>query len=78
MASTGARNAKEVPGGDTVLVAFEDGIAWVTMNRPDKRNAVSPTLAAEMLQVMDALETDPAARCWCSPARANRSPPAWT
>jgi trans-feruloyl-CoA hydratase/vanillin synthase len=50
-----------VPGGDTVLVEFEDGIAWVTMNRPEKRNAVSPRLAAEMLAVMNALELDP--RC---------------
>ena len=37
------------PGGKTVLVEFEDGIAWVTMNRPEKRNCISPTLAAEML-----------------------------
>ena len=50
-----------MPGGDTVLVEFENGIAWVTMNRPEKRNAVSPTLATEMLAVMNALETDP--RC---------------
>ncbi|MGH6784257.1 MAG: p-hydroxycinnamoyl CoA hydratase/lyase, partial [Sphingomicrobium sp.] len=46
------------PGGNTVLVEFETGIAWVTMNRPDKRNAISPTLAAEMVQVITALETD--------------------
>jgi trans-feruloyl-CoA hydratase/vanillin synthase len=52
---------KPVPGGNTVLVEFENGIAWVTMNRPEKRNAVSPALAAEMLQVMNALEIDP--RC---------------
>jgi trans-feruloyl-CoA hydratase/vanillin synthase len=50
-----------VPGSNTVLVEFENGIAWVTMNRPEKRNAVSPTLATEMLAVMNALETDP--RC---------------
>jgi trans-feruloyl-CoA hydratase/vanillin synthase len=47
-----------LPGGKTVLVEFEDGIAWVMMNRPEKRNAVSPALATEMLQVMNALETD--------------------
>jgi len=51
-------NDKAVPGGQTVLVTFEDRIAWVTMNRPDKRNAISPALAAEMLGVIDALETD--------------------
>ncbi len=62
---------KPVPGGNTVLVEFENGIAWVTMNRPEKRNAVSPTLAAEMLQVMNALEIDPRCKVWCSPAPAN-------
>ena len=34
------------PGGKTVLVEFEDGIVWVSMNRPDKRNCINPTLAA--------------------------------
>src|SRR5215472_14658480 len=52
---------KPIPGGNTVLVEFENGIAWVTMNRPEKRNAMSPRLAAEMLSVMNALEIDP--RC---------------
>src|SRR5262245_14828367 len=59
--TSSAQQSSPVPGGKTVLVEFEDGIAWVTMNRPDKRNAVSPTLASEMLQVMNALEVDP--RC---------------
>jgi trans-feruloyl-CoA hydratase/vanillin synthase len=53
-----ARGERPIPGGDTVLVSFEEGIAWVVMNRPDKRNAVSPALAAEMLAVIEALETD--------------------
>ena len=63
MQSTSAetQSSGPVPGGNTVLVEFEDGIAWVTMNRPEKRNAISPTLAAEMLAVMNALEIDP--RC---------------
>ena len=46
------------PWGRNVLVEFDEGIAWVTMNRPEKRNAMSPDLNAEMLQVLDALETD--------------------
>jgi trans-feruloyl-CoA hydratase/vanillin synthase len=47
-----------LPGGRLVLVEIEDRIAWVTLNRPDKRNAISPTLAAEMLNVIDELEVD--------------------
>ena len=45
-----------------VDVTFEDGIAWVTLNRPDKRNAMSPTLNREMIGVLQALELDPRCR----------------
>ena len=50
--------AAPVPGGKTVLVEFDDGIAWVKMNRPEKRNAISAELALEMFDVIDALEVD--------------------
>jgi len=46
------------PWGKNVLVEFEDGIAWVSFNRPEKRNAMSPDLNAEMLAVVRALATD--------------------
>jgi len=46
------------PWGSNVVVEFEDEIAWVIMNRPDKRNAISPQLASEMNGVLDALELD--------------------
>ena len=45
----------------TVQLDFEDGIAWVAMNRPDKKNAISVEMAGEMVEVMDQLETD--SRC---------------
>ena len=35
-----------------MLVEFEEGIAWVTMNRPAKRNAISLDLAREMVAVI--------------------------
>ena len=47
-----------IPGGTTVKVEFDAGIAWVTLNRPDKRNAMSPTLNREMIEVLDLLEVD--------------------
>jgi trans-feruloyl-CoA hydratase/vanillin synthase len=50
--------SKPVPGGKLVLVEFDNGIAWVSMNRPEKRNAISPALAYEMVEVLDALEID--------------------
>jgi trans-feruloyl-CoA hydratase/vanillin synthase len=46
----------------TVDVKVDQGIAWVTFNRPEKRNAMSPTLNAEMIQVLEALELDVDAR----------------
>jgi feruloyl-CoA hydratase/lyase len=49
---------KPVPGGKNVLVEFEDGIAWVSLNRPEKRNAMNPALAYEMFEVLEALEID--------------------
>jgi trans-feruloyl-CoA hydratase/vanillin synthase len=42
----------------TVKVAVEAGIAWVTFNRPEKRNAMSPTLNKEMIDVLETLELD--------------------
>lgn len=56
---SGASGAE--PWGKTVRVEFEDGIAWVILNRPEKRNAMSPALNDEMYAVLDALEADP--RC---------------
>jgi len=41
-----------------VLVELDEGIAWVTLNRPEKRNAMNPALNDEMVRVLDALELD--------------------
>ncbi|WP_028217083.1 p-hydroxycinnamoyl CoA hydratase/lyase [Paraburkholderia oxyphila] len=43
---------------ETVKVAVQGGIAWVTLNRPEKRNAMSPTLNKEMIDVLETLELD--------------------
>ncbi|RZF65055.1 p-hydroxycinnamoyl CoA hydratase/lyase [Sphingomonas populi] len=40
----------------TVAVTVEDGIAWVSFNRPDKRNCMSPRLNRQMMRVLDDLE----------------------
>ena len=43
---------------DTVSYKVENGIAWVSFNRPEKRNCMSPALNDEMVEVLDALEID--------------------
>src|SRR6266542_1090181 len=47
-----------LPRADNVAVEFQDGIAWVTLNRPQKKNAMSPALNREMIGILDALEVD--------------------
>jgi trans-feruloyl-CoA hydratase/vanillin synthase len=44
----------------TVQVEVDDGIAWVELNRPEKRNAMNPTLNAEMVDVLLTLDADDA------------------
>ena len=52
--------ADKLPGGKNVAVELEDGIAWVALNRPEKRNCMSPALNDEMVEVLDALEINDA------------------
>jgi len=46
----------------TVRVEVEEGIGWVIFNRPEKRNAMNPTLNREMREVLEALEGDDAVK----------------
>jgi trans-feruloyl-CoA hydratase/vanillin synthase len=46
----------------TVKVEVAEGIGWVTLNRPEKKNAMNPTLNSEMREVLEALEPDAAAQ----------------
>jgi feruloyl-CoA hydratase/lyase len=46
----------------TVRVEAEEGIGWVIMNRPEKRNAMNPTMNREMREVLEALELDDAVK----------------
>ncbi len=51
---------KSVTKYETVLVEKNgDGITWVILNRPEKRNAMSPQMHAEMDAVLEDLSTDP-------------------
>ena len=44
---------------ETVLIEKEDGITWLIMNRPEKRNAMSPQLHVEMDDALAELAVDP-------------------
>lgn len=46
----------------SIKVDIANNIAWVIMNRPEKRNAMSPELHYEMDDALDRLETDNAAK----------------
>ena len=43
---------------ETVRLKVEDRIAWVELHRPDKRNAMNPTLNREMVEVLQAVDAD--------------------
>src|SRR3954470_7243380 len=45
---------------ETVRTTVADGIGWLEFHRPDKRNAMSPTLNVEMAQALQALDRDDA------------------
>lgn len=55
-------SGQEKPWGKDVTVSLEDGVAWVTLNRPDKRNAINPGIVWEMNAVLDAVEEDDEAK----------------
>jgi feruloyl-CoA hydratase/lyase len=50
--------AKKLGSWKNVLVEVEDGIAWVTLNRPEKRNSMNPPLNNDMVEVLDAVELE--------------------
>lgn len=41
----------------------EGGILWVTLNRPEKLNAISMTLFGELREVFQGARTDRSVRC---------------
>lgn len=53
-----SQKASESP----VKLEFEEGIAWVVLNRPEKRNCMNPPLNRRMIEILDELEVDPRAK----------------
>ena len=43
---------------ETLLVEFDDGVCLLTLNRPEKRNAMNPTLGEEITDTLERLRND--------------------
>jgi len=48
---------------ESTLYEVRDGAAWITLNRPEKRNALSAGLVNELYEHLEVAEADDAARC---------------
>jgi enoyl-CoA hydratase len=48
---------------DTLIVETADGVMLIRLNRPEALNALNSQVLAELIQVLDAAETDEAVRC---------------
>jgi enoyl-CoA hydratase/carnithine racemase len=48
---------------ETLLYGVEDGIATVTLNRPDKLNAFNTQMMRDLIDVFDETDADDAVRC---------------
>jgi len=48
---------------DTLLYEVEDGVATITLSRPDRHNAFNTTMASELAQAWEAVKTDPDVVC---------------
>lgn len=55
---TTTESSTSVAQQDVVLVEIDKGVAWITLNRPNKRNAMSPQLNRRMMEVLDIVEQD--------------------
>ena len=51
---------------DVVLYHAENGVATVTLNRPDQRNAINPEVCDAMRDAFDRIDTDPDVQGWIS------------
>lgn len=50
-------------GQEQTLYEVRNGAAWITLNRPEVRNAISSTLVLEVYDHLAAAQADPAVRC---------------
>src|SRR5713226_2387890 len=46
-----------------ILYELREHVAWVTLNRPEKLNAVNPKMRLELFEAVDRIRADPEVRC---------------
>lgn len=51
-----------MPRFETLLYSVEDGIATITLNRPDRMNAFTPRMMLDMIEAFDATDADDAVK----------------
>lgn len=52
-----------MPTTEATLYDVKNGAAWITLNRPENRNALSSILVSELYEHLQAANEDPAVRC---------------
>lgn len=45
---------------EELIIRRDSGVLWLTLNRPERRNALSPTLYKDLLSTLEAVAQDPA------------------
>src|SRR5204863_5676885 len=58
----GRRRKPPMPTFETITLAVEDGIALLTLNRPDKLNAFNTQMMKDMIAAFDATDADDSVR----------------
>ena len=56
------RSAEDKAAQDQVLHEVRDGIAWITLNRPEAANALAPEQRNRLIKLFEADSQDPAVR----------------
>lgn len=55
-------SAPGTPSAETVLLRVDEGVAWITLNRPDRLNAFAGDMRDRLHDALDAAATDPDVR----------------
>ncbi len=64
----GLRNLRRMAAYETIDLDVRDGVAHLTLNRPDAANGINLELAQDLMDATLAIAADPARGSCCSPA----------